>query len=161
MVRSKHSKSLVLSGNDRKSAVMKPQLTSLIDVMTILLVFLLKSFSVEGNLISVSPELRLAESSSDKAPVPALNIEVNRQNIVVDGNPIMPISRLEASDSLMIEELYNSLVSVTKSHRMIGNQGRIIIQCDSLIDFKILKKVMYTCGKAELSSFSLLVVEKA
>jgi hypothetical protein len=37
----------------------RPQLTSLIDVMTILLVFLIKSFSVDGNLITPSDDLIL------------------------------------------------------------------------------------------------------
>jgi biopolymer transport protein ExbD len=68
MKKQTNSKSLVIARN-RKMAIIKPQLTSLIDVMTILLVFLLKSFSVEGNLISVSTDMNLAESTSRKAPV--------------------------------------------------------------------------------------------
>ena len=48
MIRSKHSKSLVLSSKDRKLAIMKPQLTSLIDVMTILG----RLFSSEGAALS-------------------------------------------------------------------------------------------------------------
>jgi biopolymer transport protein ExbD len=44
----------------------KPQLTSLIDVMTILLIYLLKSFSSEGEIVTVSKDLMLPESSAKK-----------------------------------------------------------------------------------------------
>jgi biopolymer transport protein ExbD len=154
-----NSKSLVIARN-RKMAIMKPQLTSLIDVMTILLVFLLKSFSVEGNLISVSTDMNLAESTSRKAPVPALNLEITPCDVAVDGNPVVTLRDIEKSDSLMIPNLYEKLVEVTGSLRMLSNQGRIIIQCDRSVDFSILKKIMYTCGQAKLSNFSLLVMEK-
>jgi len=39
------------------NGVAKPQLTSLVDMLTILLVFLLKSFSVEGYLVSAATDL--------------------------------------------------------------------------------------------------------
>ncbi|MBF0431177.1 MAG: biopolymer transporter ExbD [Fibrobacteria bacterium] len=159
MSRTSSSKSVIIK-NGRASAIMKPQLTSLIDVMTILLVFLLKSFSVDGNLVTVSKDLNLANSTSDITPVPALNIEVNPDQIVVDGAPLMSLEKVATSDSMLVEELYNALTEAAGSLRMLSNKGRIIIQCDSVVDFKVLKKIMYTCGKAEFSNFSLLVQEK-
>jgi biopolymer transport protein ExbD len=142
------------------AAIMKPQLTSLIDVMTILLVFLLKSFSADGNLISVSQDINLAESASDKAPETALNIEITPKRVSVDGYPVVALADIEKSDSLMIKDLHRKVVQATESRRMAANGGKIIIQCDKVIDFKVLKKIMYTCGKAKLSRFSLLVAEK-
>jgi biopolymer transport protein ExbD len=155
-----NSKSLVAQ-RPKAAAIMRPQLTSLIDVMTILLVFLLKSFSVDGNLISVAPDMNLSESTSKKPPVAALNIEVTSKQVAVDGSPVASLAQVRATDSLMIDGLYDKLTEVTKTLRMASNQGRIIIQCDRSVDFSVLKKIMFTCGKANLTDFSLLVLEKA
>jgi biopolymer transport protein ExbD len=160
MQKRSNTKSLLIN-KGQKSAIMKPQLTSLIDVMTILLVFLLKSFSVDGNLVSISPELELAKSQSKAKPVMALNIEVTPEDVVVDGYKVTSLASVLASDSMMIDDLYAKLREVADSPRMIANNGRIIIQCDKVVDFKILKKIMYTCGKAKFLNFSLLVAEKA
>ena len=156
----KSSKSLVNSGRNPGAAVMKPQLTSLIDVMTILLVFLLKSFSTDGALISVSPEMNLAESISKETPNQTLNVEITAGNIMVDGKAVISVLQIEEMDSMFIEDVYNSLMAVKSKGRLNSETGQIMIQCDRGIDFKILKKVMYTCGKAKLSNFSLLVTEK-
>jgi biopolymer transport protein ExbD len=105
--------------------------------------------------------LSLPASTSKKNPVPALNIEVTPEQVTVDGSPVTTVRQVEEADSLMIDNLYRKLMEVTGSLRMAGNQGRIIIQCDRGVDFRVLKKIMFTCGKANLSNFSLLVMEKA
>ena len=156
----KSSKSLVATNRNPGAAVMKPQLTSLIDVMTILLVFLLKSFSTEGALISVSPDMNLAESTSKESPSQTLNVEITAEDIMVDGKTIVSIRQIEAMDSMFIEDIYNTLLAVKIRGKHTSEAGQIMIQCDRGVDFKILKKVMYTCGKAKLSDFSLLVTEK-
>jgi biopolymer transport protein ExbD len=156
----KYNRKSLLIARKHSAAVMKPQLTSLIDVMTILLVFLLKSFSTDGNLISVSRDIDLAESSSKKAPEPALNIEITGEQVNVDGYAVVSLEKVAETDSMLIGELREKLVEAAGSVRMAGNRGRIIIQCDRAVDFKVLKKIMYTCGKSDLSHFSLLVQEK-
>jgi len=157
----KSSKSLVSSQHTSSSGIIKPQLTSLIDVMTILLVFLLKSFSVEGNLITPSSDLTLAQSDSKTLPKPALNIEVTQKSINMDGKKIIQISELLKQDSLVIPELFDQLAALAMLFGKKGVQHNVMIQCDKEIDFKILKKVMFTCSKATFSKFSLLVNEKS
>ena len=51
-----------------KVEVPKVQLTSLIDIMTILLVFLLKSYSAEGEIFTPSKGLVLPQSTAKKSP---------------------------------------------------------------------------------------------
>jgi biopolymer transport protein ExbD len=140
--------------------VTKPQLTSLIDVMTILLVFLLKSFSVEGTLVRPSDDLALPEANTTQRPVPALNVEITTNGINVDGRPVAGMDRIVQSDSLMIPELYQWLTSLSQLTGTAEQDNEVIIQCDRYLDFKYVKKVMFTCSKARYSDFSLLVLEK-
>ncbi len=96
----------------------RPQLTSLIDVMTILLVFLIKSFSVEGNLVTPAPDLELPVSSSVETPKPLPSIEITRSAVMSEGEVIAPISEFAVSDSLLVPPLYEwSEARVTSSDR--------------------------------------------
>jgi len=153
------NKSLLPEGNGKRESVMKPQLTSLIDVMTILLIFLLKSFSVEGDLISASTQLELPNSESRDKPAPAINIEVTPVWINLDGSNIIKIEDFKDGEKLLILELFYPLKE--KRGQLTGAlKKRVLIQCDKGTDFKVLKKVMFTCAKADLSEFSLLVNQK-
>ena len=69
----------------------RPQMTSLIDIMTILLVFLVKSFSTEGNVMNIPSDVALPVSSAKKQPKPAVVISVNHNYLVVEGEYISPI----------------------------------------------------------------------
>ncbi len=68
--------------DDNEEAIFKPQLTSLIDVMTILLVFLIKSFSVSGNLVTPSKDLVLPTSDSKKTAKNIPSSEISKTHIL-------------------------------------------------------------------------------
>lgn len=57
----------------------RPQLTSLVDVMTILLVFLIKSFSSEGSLVTPAADLVLPVSTSEETPRVRSSIEITKK----------------------------------------------------------------------------------
>ncbi len=157
-----NSQKSILGGNRKyDGAVIKPQLTSLIDVMTILLVFLLKSFSTDGALISVPKDLSLAESMSKESPEEVLNLEITTEGVRVGGIQIMSKSEVADQDSMMLMPVFNELEKSLEKIPEMKRSGKILIQCDKSTDFKILKKVMYTAGRARLKDFSLLVVQRA
>ena len=83
------------SQQQQKTAM--PPLTSLVDMMTILLVFLLQSFSAEGQLVTPSKDLELAESTSKKSQKPSLMIEVTHNSVLVDGRVIGSLSKVDTT----------------------------------------------------------------
>ena len=139
----------------------RPQLTSLIDVMTILLVFLIKSFSVEGNLITPSHDLVLPMSNSDKQPKQQCAIEITKTSILSDGQKIVDIESVNRDDSLLIEPLYKWMV-VQGARCGDSTQGgrEIMIQCDRELPYLYVKRVMYSCSKAGFNRFSVLVIQE-
>ncbi len=149
-----------LTGRADPNGVVKPQLTSLIDVLTILLVFLLKSFSVEGTLVTPAEDLNLPESISNLKPVPTLNVEISTNTINVDGSPVADITAVAASDSLMIPGLYNSLQRIASSIGKTEEKQEVTIQCDRHLNFNVVKKVMYTCSQANYTDFAVLALQE-
>ena len=84
----------LIPGSGKKKATFSLKLTSLIDMMTILLVFLLKSYSAEGQIMNVSRDLRLPESTAEKIPKVASVVALTRDWVMLDGKPILEISQV-------------------------------------------------------------------
>ncbi len=136
----------------------RPQLTSLVDVMTILLVFLIKSFSVEGNLVTPSEDLELPISSASKPPRPNCSIELTQKEVLMDGRSLVTVESLARTDSLLIPEIHDWLL---QKQRSCGDstETELMVQVDREVKFDIVKKVMFSCSKAGFSDFSVLVLE--
>ncbi len=142
----------------------KPQLTSLIDVMTILLIYLLKSFSSEGEIITLSKDLMLPESSAQKKPHLTVVLMVNNRYILAENEKITPTDKVLSADDLIIPELEEWLKKRRERTQKIAEHstttefmGDITIQADKHIRFRLLKKIMYTCGQQGYNNFSLAV----
>ena len=145
----------------------KPQLTSLVDVMTILLIYLLKSFSAEGEIITVSNDLILPESSAQKRPELRVVLTVNNKYILVENKKVADVQEILTSDELIIPGLEQWLKIRREATERIGEhstntkfKGEITIQGDKRIHFNLIKKIMYTCGQQGYNNFSLAVKKK-
>src|SRR5262245_49278951 len=66
-------------------------ITAMMDMMTILLVFLLTQFSVTALPVAGSDQLQLAKSKSSLKPQPAVNVTVTTSSIVVEGYPVVSV----------------------------------------------------------------------
>jgi biopolymer transport protein ExbD len=147
-------------GADGVEGTFRPQLTSLIDVMTILLVFLIKSFSVEGTLITPSQDLELPISTSEKPAKPTCSIEITKTALLSDGERITDIDQFRNSDSLLVPILYEWMLMQKKKCDDANKATEVLIQADRNIEFNIVKRVMFTCSKAGFSDFSVLVLQE-
>lgn len=147
---------LSLSRNKNMSnAVMKPQITSLIDVMTILLVFLMKSFSVEGNIITPASDLTLPLSASRTAPQPVTTIEITESAVRSGDEVIATHDSYRKNDSLFIPSL-----ALWLSQHESFRKNEIMLQADKHLPFDILKRVMFTCSKSGRNDFTILVQQE-
>lgn len=66
------------------------RLTSMIDMFTILLIYLLKSYS-PTETPSMDPNLRLPVSISTKVPIESTIVQAAKNMIIVDGRPVLMI----------------------------------------------------------------------
>lgn len=159
-------------------------ITSMMDMMTIILVFLLKSYSTQDISIAPSEDLELPVSTVQKAPEMAVNVVVSKKNIVVDGVPVLSLekapdpdnpgqSRLQIPEDQkngqLIDALLDELSKKADTAKNIGAQsgsaehefkGRLLIQCDKKLPFEILRQVMYTAGQAQFSEFKFVVYKQ-
>ena len=158
--------SLYSPGTTRtKRGTFSLKLTSMIDMFTILLVFLLKSYSAEGQIMTVTRDLKLPESSSQKAPIITSVISLTKEWILVDGRPIEQIETVMQDENLMIAPLHDELLKIRRISEGIGSisdqtsgfTGNITIQGDQDITFDLLKRIMLTCGSVGYNNMMLAV----
>jgi len=156
---------------DSKNSDVRLNITSMMDMFTIILIFLLKSYSV--NTVNTTPQenLRLPSSTSETRPSEGLGIAVLKDRILLDKKDIIPLdnglvpqNRL-SRDGKTIPVLSVALKKELKKARFIAKnnknyefKGTIIVQADKSIPFKTLKKIMYTTGVAGYTDFRFAVV---
>ena len=139
--------------------VIKPQLTSLIDVMMLLLFFLIHSFSAEVIVQSTPRDLVLPQSRA-VAPVKELgSIEVTKHRILLNGRDVVKLSDISGGeDPLRIDPLFERLDALKKPS--VPGRREIMIQADRDVDFSVVKKVMYTASRAGFTDYTILVLQE-
>ncbi len=149
--------------HDTDPGKIKVNLTSMMDMFTIILVFLLKSYSTEGSLIQPSEFLTLPKSNIEKAPEVALDLVISKEWIMVNHEPIIKTSDVIDQESFIIQPLQKKLDvysrEAKKMEELYGTKfsGKVTIQGDKSIAYKLLVKVMATCGRSSYPNMRLVV----
>jgi biopolymer transport protein ExbD len=141
-------------------------LTSLMDILTVLVLFLLKSFVMEGEAVTPVPGVALPQSSSQTAAQSAIVIAIFNDTVMLNGEVVATVSKSVASADLLIAPLAKRLDETRAQATQIahlrgaGNDfdGKVSIQGDREINFAILQRVMYTCSASGYDHISLAVI---
>ncbi|MCP4290670.1 MAG: biopolymer transporter ExbD [bacterium] len=142
-----------LAPSTGKSAA-KLEMTSLVDMMVILVVFLLMSFSADDQIVTSATGIKLPSSSSKSTVSSGLVVEVGLDHVVVDGRSIMSSKALSGVDPTELVLLTNAL----KEGIGGSNQQNILVQADRRVKYDNLSQVLRACAEAGLSDVSLVVL---
>lgn len=158
-------------------------ITSMMDMMTIILVFLLKSFSATEITVTPSDNLKLPNSVAQKDPSVAVNIVVAKNEILVDHksvvriesytDPSFPGQRLyqipsDEKQGATVSKLYDALADqATKAEALASKtsrddaqfKGKVLLQIDKDIPYVLLRDVMYNAGQAKFAEFEFIVIK--
>ncbi len=143
-------------------------LTSMVDMFTLILVFLLISYSTGGQLMYMVNDVIMPESTSQDQLELTVEIAVAKDRIYVDGVPVMDsLKEWYSEKALLMPVLYEHLklraekLKKTESTVPILHfAGKATIQADKEIPFFLLKKVLYTVDRADFPHMSLAVFQK-
>ena len=141
-------------------------LTSMMDILTVLLLFLLKSFVVEGEVITPVPGVELPESASETKPQATVVVAIFADNVLLDGQMVAKVSDTAGSEGMMIPGLASQLeLTWQKKQEIATRRGeeltespKVAIQGDREIPFEILQRVMFTCNQSGYRDISLAVI---
>jgi len=156
----------------RSPATFKIQVTSMVDMFVILLVFLLKSYSTSAVQIAPSDKLKLPVSTAMKDPVDVLKLVVSKDGVFVEDKKVVDlkdgqvaVADVDQSDTQFIRALYTALDEQAKKSRNIASvnetlefDGKVIMQADRSLPYELLRKVMYTSMMAGYSDVKIAVM---
>ena len=158
-------------------------ITSMMDMMTIILVFLLKSYSTDDISVAASDDLVLPVSTTMVKPQLAVNLVVTRSMVVVDGAEVLRLTEEADEDNpgemliavpddekkgQLITRLYDRLLEKAEDAKQLAEmtgsedhefKGRVLLQCDKNLPFSVIREVMYTAGQAQFSEFRFVVYQ--
>ncbi len=156
----------------KKVGVAPLQITSMMDMFTIILCFLLKSYSSEGSLLTNADNLVLPNSISKKKPQEVnLQVAVSPDMVLVDNKPVVPtedIKRISQENNDQsapkLEETLRKYYAQEEEMVRLGAlnkvEGKVVVQVDKNIPFDVLYKIMYTCGKVGYNTMNFAVMER-
>lgn len=150
----------------RSNSEAQLNITSMMDMFTIILVFLLKTFSTEGQLITPATGLVLPTSSIERTAKQALAIQISNNSVAVEDNVVISpqeYQKVLQQKEFMIEKLSEVLMryaeEAKKAAEMFGKEfsGEITIQGDVEVPYHVLTRIMYTCGQSGYPVMNLIV----
>ena len=161
--------SVMRKSRKRTNATVKLNITSMIDMFTLMVVFLLQNYSAQGQLVTPAQGLQLPNSSVEKTAEEALSVKVSQNTIMVENKIVIDPAEykvLTQQKEFMIEPLFAVLSRYSNEARKSAElfhkefSGKISIQGDVAIPYNILTRVMYTCGQAGYPNMNLVVYRK-
>lgn len=149
----------------RKKKPVMLSLTSLMDVFTILVFFLLFN-SGSSEVLEAPHTIKLPQSAVESKPRETVVIMVASDVIVVQGESVASTPEVLASQNDFVPGVSGRLKQL--EHNVIGNATKaavankeVTILADKTIPFTVLKKIMTTCTGAGYGKISLAVNQKA
>lgn len=140
-------------------------LTSLMDIFTILVFFLL--FHSSGSDVQEPPkDIHLPESIMEAKPRETVEITVSPDSVIVQGKAVVRTADLLEADqetvaeiTARLDELERNIIGISTKSVVEGKE--VTILADKTIPFKALKKIMSTCTGSGYGRISLAVIQKA
>jgi biopolymer transport protein ExbD len=132
----------------------------MVDVFTVLLVFLLKSYSADSTLAPPAP-LNLPASTAMTTSEISLTITVTEKALFLDKTRIEDPALLSANRP-DIPGLQDALAALLPNASNPSNHDlrKVTILGDRNIPYSLLKKVIFTCSQAGIQDIQLAVLQK-
>lgn len=147
-------------------------ITSLIDFFSIVVIYLMKSYSSEGSILTNADNLVLPNSISTTKPKEIhVQIAATSDMVLLDNNPVVPTQDVrkipQENFNPIIPQLEQKLkLTKAKEEEMVKlgqlNQmeGNATIQIDKNVDFDVLYKIMNTCASVGYTKMNFAVMER-
>ena len=141
----------------KRASTFTLNITSMTDMFTLLLVFLLQSYNTSEVQIDLAEGIRLPSSNTALNPNDGVKVNVTLDAIRIDKKEIGKIVNsqfegkdLDPQDSSFILPLFSELDKIMKTEKdgKIAKEGRILLQADARLPYSTLKKIMYTASMA-------------
>lgn len=156
----------------KRSVTAVLSLTAMVDMFTVLVVFLLQNYNTTGEILYIPKEVTLPKAARVNELKPAVVVTVSSKEVLIDRTQVATFTEVQASVDWVIPNLRDQvrvLLEKAKSEqdaklqnkirnvvdKTVGNEEmdpnawrRVTLQADKDMDYLTLKKVMYSIYEA-------------
>jgi biopolymer transport protein ExbD len=147
----------------------------MMDMMTILLVFLIMQFATTAANIVQSSELQIPYSTAKTETSDSVPVLISRNEIVVDGKHVLalrngqvdPSQKQGGGTGFLISPLLGEMEKHQKRLKAIGARntqrgfrGEVQVIADKRTPYRTLTEVIYTLGQAEFRNIHFVVLQQ-
>ena len=147
-------------------------ITAMMDMMSILLVFMLKQFAVQQAGMTAGDNLQLPKSTSVLKPLPSVNVTVSLNSIIIEGDGVAsvrngavdPSSKRDGANGYYITPVVETLQKHANRLKKLQAMGAtpfdhtILMLVDKSIPYRLVTEVLYSAGQAEFSNYRMVVL---
>lgn len=172
-------------GSAKRNVVAVLSLTAMVDMFTVLAVFLLQNYNVTGQVIEINQEVELPDAATVKELKPSSVVTISDKKIMLDSEEIIDYRTVKEQQDWMVNPLAAKIEALIKKgeeeKQSLRNRLRtavteakegegatddvdafrkITIQSDKSIDFLTVKKVMFTVTEAGIYEINFAVIKR-
>ncbi len=160
----------------KKSKPPTLMLTPLLDMFTIILIFLIVSFTAEDYDMTLAKDVKLPESVSRSMFKPSVNLSVSTGGVSVEGRHVVGLTAGHATEAAytageipeLVEHLaayYDELVRPIPGEEVAAGGAApeepvITVQADRGLDYRTLHLVLQSAAKAGFFKYRLAVLKR-
>ncbi|MFO7565592.1 MAG: biopolymer transporter ExbD [Enhygromyxa sp.] len=145
-------------------------MTSLMDIVSIIVVYLLKSYASDPVLITPIAEQKIPLSTMDAPIKEGVPVYISSRELIFMEKPLAQLTDGELPSTAVqghtIVPLFELLEEETEKSKQLYQQrgedwvGHLIVIGDEALKFSTLVDVMYTAGRLEYSEYSFCIIQK-
>ena len=156
-----------LKNRSKRFSPPKLMLTSMMDMFTITLIFLLFSFSEESNKLQITKDLELPNSSAQTSYSDSIQIVLSKKELrlndevvaVLDEKFFFGFDPNNPEASLIFQRLKSMREKEINSKNTVNPDSHVLFLCDRHHSFKTINAVIKTAGMAGYPNFQFAVLE--
>lgn len=151
----------------KKNGFADLNLTPMVDMFTMLVIFLIQQFAASGEILYMSKDIKLPEAAHAAQIEPVPVVQISSEVIALLGERVAELDEIEREEYANIPALEEKLRDQKKRFEILHQgdpnafKGDVNIQADRKIPFKIIKKVMFSCASAGYGNINFAVSQGA
>ena len=172
-------------GATKRSAVAVLQLTAMVDMFTVMVVFLLQNYATTNQILPMPEAVDLPAATSVKELKPSTVILVSEKGITFNETKVAEFSDVKNQEDWQIQALMEAIQKSIQEGEMkkasmaqklreavakakpgeplpkpeVDEFRKITVQADRKVDFLTVKKVMYTATEAGIQEINFAVLK--
>ena len=160
---------------EREGEIKELNIVAMMDMMTIILVFLLKSYQASTINVNMGADLTIPLSTTQLHPQENITVTVSLKEVTVNDKKIVPVQggAIPASakeggraDAFYVGAVHDAFMKEVEKQKYIARYnpkapftGRVNVVADKKIPYRTLMDVLYTAGQAELGEYKFMVMK--